>query len=232
MSDLESFSPSESSEGIDAAALERMREQMKRASQQMKKDQQQEAKQKQKEDNLYEVLLAFIKQLGPENHLVTLIAKAIAHNISAEMILALIAIIFPTVQKIIGLEVLPSAGKVLTEAQTKELINPRISSSDLPVNVRLSLDNWLKAINSTAFKDPKRNYEAIASKTNPEKACGSFHNLIAYVAQEYLQRERIQFNPENVLSFVVVFSDNMVQRLKMTTETTKELETTEEDGNS
>lgn len=232
MSDLENFSPSESNEGVDAAALERMREQMKRASQQMKGDQQQEAKQKQKEDNLYEVLLTFIRKLGPDNPLVVLIAKCIAHNISAEMILSLIAPIFPTIQKITGLEILPPAGKVLTESQTKELINPRISDSELPINVRISLDNWLKAINATSFKDPKRNYNAMKSLANPERACGPFQNLISYVAQEYLQREKVNFNPENVVNFVTVFGDNMIQRLKMTTESTKELETKSEDGDS
>lgn len=225
MSDLESFSPSESSEGIDAAALERMREQMKRASQQMKRDQQQEAKQKQKEDNLYEVLLAFIRQLGPENSLVVLIAKSIAHNMSAEVILSLISIAFPTVQKVMGLEMLPSGDKVLTEAQTKDLMNPKFANSDLPLNVRINLDNWLKSINMIAFKDPKRNYESCMSKANPERACGPFQNLIAYIAQEYLQKEKVEFNPENVVNFVTVFSDNMIQRLKMTVESTKELET-------
>jgi hypothetical protein len=228
MSDFESFSPSENSEGVDAAALERLREQMKKASQQMKGDQQQEAKQKQKEDNLYEVLLAFVKKLGPGNKIVALISKCIANNISAEIILALIGPIFPTVQKLIGLEILPPASKVLTEAQTKELINPQISNSELPLHVRISLDNWIKAINSTSFKDPKRNYISIASKANPEKACGAFHGLIAFVAQEYLQREKVDFNPQNVLNFMSLFSDNLIQRLKMTTESTKEIETKED----
>ncbi len=217
---LEGFSPDEGAEGVDNAALERLREQMKKARQQMQGDQKQEAKQKAQEDTLYQILIAFLNKFGPDHPVVVLVARAIAHNILSELILAVLSLNYDTVQKYLGLKMVRSEAEAPTGIDEKALINPKMGAN-LPLHVRINLDTWLKAVNDAAFLKPIRNSAALQDRREEDEACGAFVNLMSYIAQDYLEREGVEFNPKNVLNFVSAFSHNLHVRLKQHVESTQ-----------
>lgn len=230
MNDFESFSASEGQEGVDAGALERLREKMKAASAQMKKDQKQEQKQKQQEDDLYQIILAFLNELGADSPIVILVSKAVAHNIVAEMILAVLSLNYKTIQKILGLE-LAEKNTTSETTDTKSLVNPKLSSQDLPLYIRINIDAWLKLINTTAFLKPHKNLTSIKDNWEPTEACSAFKNLMSFIAQDYLEREKIEFNAHNINQFMMAFSHNLIERLENHIGETKQINSDEEDDN-
>ena len=152
MGDLESFSVAEGSEGVDAGALDRLREQMKEAAAGMARDQKQEQKQKKVEDNLYQILLQFIDKLGPKHPLVYLIVKNMSENLLAELILAIIALNYSAIQKATGLELSDENSITIKE---DALIVPNLSDQTTPLKIRIDLDIWIRFINEVVFKNPR-----------------------------------------------------------------------------
>jgi len=221
---LEFFSPGEDAEGVSEAALEQMRERMRAAAAQMKKDQAQEQKQKQTEDALYQILLAFIGNLGPEDKIVRLITAALSKNILAEMILGVISLNYKTVQKVIGLEMVDAKSLKPADVDEKQLVHTKFSNQTLPIHIRVNLDSWIKTINNAAFLKPWRNLTSISDLKDSSKAKKEFSNLISYVAQSYMQKENQEFLGENVIKFSKAFSSNLLERLDKHVKSTKEIE--------
>ncbi len=224
---FESFNPVESNEGVDAAALERMREKMKAARAQMQKDQKQEQKQKQKQDSLFEALFILVKQLGPKDPRVQYISACLKYNIPAETILAMIAISFKTIQKLTGLELLSERNTVTPEQQQSLIVANNLGAQGLPIHVRVNLDFWIKSINKTVFEKPVQNNRAIHHKDTSFYCIAAMKNLISFMAQDYMQRERVPFNAQNIISFVDVFIENLAERLQKQIQSTQKLETNE-----
>lgn len=85
--DFESFIPSEQSEGFDAAAFEKFKEQIKKSAQAAAKDQKREQQQKKKEQNLVAILLQLMKHQQKQG-LLYLISQLLAENIPTLFVLA------------------------------------------------------------------------------------------------------------------------------------------------
>lgn len=224
---FESFNPSEQNEGVDAAALERMREKMAAARAQMAGDKKQEQKQKKQEDNLFEALFILVKQLGPKDPRVQYITACIRYNLPAETILAMIAISFQTIQKITGLELASPRDQVSPEQQQALIVSNNIGTQNLPVHIRFNLDIWIKSINKTVFDKPIQNHRAIYHPYNSTHCIAAMKNLISFMAQDYMQRQNVPFNGQNIISFVNVFVENLAERLQKQIESTQKLETNE-----
>ena len=221
MGDFESFSGAESSEGIDAGALDRLREQMKEASASMASDQKQEQKQKKQEDNLYQILLQFIDKLGPKHPLVYLIVKNMSENFLAEVILAIIALNYPAIQKAAGLELTNEQSITIKE---EALIVPNLSDQTTPLKVRIDMDIWIKFINEVVFKNPNRNLKAIKNPKYPNTAKHCFTDLMSYITQDYLQNEKVSFFGESIEKFMRLYAINLIERLEAHLDSTKKLE--------
>jgi hypothetical protein len=224
---LESFNPTESNEGVDAAALERMREKMKAARAQMQKDKKQEQKQKKQEDSLFEALFVLVKQLGPKDQRVQYITACLRYNIPAETILSMIAVSFQTIQKLTGLQLSSPRDTVTAEQQQALIVSNNLGTQNLPIHVRFNLDIWIKSINKTVFEKPVQNHRAIFNPYTSQQCIASMKNLISFMAQDYMQRERVPFNGQNIINFVDVFVENLAERLQKQIDSTQKLETNE-----
>lgn len=222
MSDLESFSPSESSEGVDPAALERLKEQMREAAKGMKRDQQQEQKQKKTEDVMYQTLIMFINTLGTDHPLVFYIVKCLSENILSELIISIIALNHPQLQQITGLTLVGSSqNEILNEGS---LVVPDLSSGNMPLHLRLNMELWIKSINDKAFENPTRNLESIRIKKQPELPKHAFTDLMSYIAQDYLLNQKVEFDGHAIEKFIRALTANLISRLDNHLKNTPELD--------
>lgn len=223
MGDLESFSVSEGSEGVDSGALDRLREQMKEAAAAMARDQKQEQKQKKQENNLYQVIIQLMNKLGANHPLVTLIIKNLRENILSEVILAVIALNYDSVQKAVGLDLASTKELALNE---NSLVVPSFGEND-DIEIRFRLDVWIRFINDVIFKNPGRNLHSIKSVKFPNTAKHCFTDLMSYIAQEYLQAKKVQFYGGNIEKFMRLYSINLIERLELHLQNTKKIESNE-----
>lgn len=210
MSDLESFSPSESSEGVDPAALERLKEQMREAAKGMKRDQQQEQKQKKTEDAMYQVLINFVNTLGPDHPLVYYIVRCLSENILSDLILSIIALNNPQLHELTGLTLVNQESSEINE---QSLIVPNLSTDSMPLHLRLNIELWIKVINDKAFLNPDRNLNSIRIKKQPELPKHALTDLMSYTAQEYLLNQHIQFDGHAIEKFIRALTANLIVRL-------------------
>lgn len=220
MSDLESFSPSESSEGVDSGALDRLREQMKEAAAGMARDQKQEQKQKKSEDALYNVLVTFINQLGPTHPLVKYIVKGLGTNILSEILLIIISLNYPTLQKLLGLELVDEDTAIAT---SNSIAIPDLTDSEMPLYLKINIESWIKFLNDKIFLQPDRNLASLKNKSNPEIANIAFTDLTSYIIQEYLHQSKVQFNGPAIDKFAKALCLNTVSRLEQHINSTKNL---------
>lgn len=213
MSDLEMFGASESTEGVDAGAMERLREQMKAAAAQMKGDQQQEQKQKKDEDTLYEALVSFVNTLGAHDPLVVLIVKCLAANILSNVILTVLALNYKTLHEVVGIELISPNNGAEADKDEDALIVPKLGEDDLDLYIKVNLDHWIHRINEVVFESPIRNLHGIKQPGDTNRAKGVFVNLVAYMAQDYLEKNNQPFFGENVLKFTSLVCTNLIERL-------------------
>lgn len=224
---LESFSMEE--QGLDAAALERLREQMRKAQAQAKRDQKREADQSKKEDNLSQVLTALLRK--QQGGFVRVISIALAANIPAYFIMAIIALRFQTVRKEVGLDF----GSIKAErspetSDSKSLVPGNFSNSALPLKTRLEMDMWLKFVIGEAQKQPHKvlNKIQILFEDGSKQASQPLKNLISYIIQDYLQQQKQEFIGQNILAFANNFSDSLVEYLTDYTKDQKQVSGAEE----
>lgn len=221
MSDLESFSPSESSEGVDPAALERLKEQMREAAKAMKRDQQQEQKQKKTEDVMYQTLIMFVNTLGTDHPLVYYIVRCLSENILSELILSIISLNNPALHELTGLNLADTTSQPTINEQA--LVVPNLSTESMPLHLRLNIEIWIKLINDKAFEKPSRNLDSIRIKKQPELPKHAFTDLMSYVAQDYLQNQNIQFDGHAIEKFIRALTANLISRLDSHIKSTLEL---------
>jgi len=210
---IEGFSPSEQNEGIDAAALELLREQMKAAHAQMKKDQAQEKKQKDQEESLFEILFLLLKKLGQNDPRIQLIVACLAKNFTAHTILTILSLEFKTVAKLINISFLIENSS-LAEAQENSLIIKQLGHKDLEIYQRYNLDLWLKSINASIFSRASKSLHAMNDSYDGQYGLDVLKNIINFIAKDYLIRERAEFTETHLKHFVDLFINNLFERLQ------------------
>ncbi|PIQ78036.1 hypothetical protein COV82_01950 [Candidatus Peregrinibacteria bacterium CG11_big_fil_rev_8_21_14_0_20_46_8] len=156
MSDLESFIPSEESEGFDPAAFERFKENVKKGAAADAKAKKQEGKQKKKEDKLVQILLRFIKDQKKKGVLF-LIARLLEENIPPLFVLSIVTLGMEDVRNEIA-AVRAEEHKELTEAgklqppDDQEALEMKLALPDsfaniaLPLEIKGEVDAWIKGI--------------------------------------------------------------------------------------
>lgn len=222
MGDLENFSVSEGQGGVDAGALDRLREQMKAAAAQMAKDQKDEKKQKDQEDTLYHILITFLNTLGPSDPLVALIVKCLAENIGSDIILVILSLNYKSLSKAIKLDLINSKEEVNKDEES--LIVPKLGDQDLDISIKFNIDLWIHRLNEVAFEKPARNLQSLKLLGQRPMAKTAVVNLMAHIMQVYLQSTNQPFFGENVLKFCGLICSNLVERLEEHLKNTKLLE--------
>lgn len=152
MAGFESFFGLDQMDGsMTPEAVEAFREQMKRNASQIAAIKKDEQKQKQKEDKLVAVLLKFIKS-GRDNSLVTLIASLLAENVPASLIVGVLSLNYPELQREIAINL--SVSLIAPEREAESAENRLVSQdslgfvnlSILPLQVKIALDLWFQAL--------------------------------------------------------------------------------------
>ena len=134
---------------------------------------------------------------------------------------------FQTIQKITGLELTSPRDTVTAEQQQALIVSNNLGAQNLPIHVRFNLDIWIKSINKTVFEKPAQNHKAIYNPYTSKQCIAAMKNLISFMAQDYMQREQVPFNAQNIISFVDVFIENLAERLEKQIQSTQKLETNE-----
>ena len=222
MNNFESFSPAESAEGLDPSALDRLREKMKENAKQAANDAKQEAKQKQQEESLFELLVSLIDDLGHKHPLVNQLVKCLEHNIPAQFILSLVALVYPSIQPKVGLKIEQHIDNP-DLIDSKSLVVPNLSS-DMSLLVKLNLNTWITHINTICFLDPVRFYNRLKHQSEKNTCINAPVALMSYCNQQYMQNNNLDFNAANVAQFAKVYLDNLVERLHQFTLNQKQID--------
>jgi len=211
MENFEVDSVQEGAEGIDPSALERAQEKARENAKQAKKDKSKEAKQKQNEGALYDIVLQVIDHLGYNHELSRLLVQAMSYNVPSKIILASVALIFDSIQEYMGMNLIKDE-KDSNFDQNKTLL-PQIQNQDMNLKVKLNLNEWLSNFDSIIFEDPKFNFQKVLDPYTKDTLKKPLIDLLSYSNQEYFQRENVDFNPQNVINFINLFSENIIDRL-------------------
>jgi len=209
---IESFGASEQNEGVDAAALEQLREQMSAARAQMKKDQAQEKKQKGQEDSLFEIIFTLIKKLGHKDPRIQLIVACLAKNFTAHTILVIMSLEFSSVSKIAEIAYLKEDTE-LSKAQSKNFIVRELGKDGLQTYLRYNLDLWLKELNKSIFARSEKSYKAISNKDHGSQGIDVLKDILVFIAEDHLKRNNGQFTKSHLVHFINLFVDNLSERL-------------------
>jgi len=222
MENFEIDSVQDSAEGIDPSALERAQEKARENAKQAKKDNAKEKRQKQSDDVLYDIVLQIIDHLGYNHHLSSLLVQGLSYNVPSRILLASVAIIFEAVQDFLGMNLIKDEQD--TNFDQNQSILPQIQKQDINLKAKLNLNEWLSNVDSIIFEDPKLNYLKVLDPYTKDTLKKPLIDLLAYSNQEYFQREKIEFNPQDVINFINLYSENMVERLLKYRENQYELE--------
>ena len=211
MSEFGSFSPTESTEGIDPSALERMREKMRKGQAAQSRDQKKESKQKKTEADLFSFIVGIIETLGHKHPLVQQIIKCLEQNIPALFVLSVLALIYPSVQSKVGLKLNDSEAD-LKAAETQSVVIPKLGEH-IPLHIKLNLNAWINHLNNQCFLDPKLYSQRLQSPLNNQTCKSGPMALVSYCTQQYLQSNKLEFVPQNVVKFAKLYCNNLVERL-------------------
>ncbi|MBP7819436.1 hypothetical protein KA036_01200 [Candidatus Gracilibacteria bacterium] len=214
---LESFSIEGNEGGVDQAALERLREAMARAREQAAKDQKSEQKQRKSEGDLSEIIKALLKHQDVQGGFLTVILKAMAVNIPAFFILAILSLRFESIRPHVGLK-FPESLPNEAEFSNTALVPANFSTDAvLPLKIRIEVDIWLKFLITTAVSELvlvlNRIREDEAGTAGANYASTPLKNLISFTLQDYLELNKQTYQGGNIVSFVGNFSDSLVEYL-------------------
>jgi hypothetical protein len=151
--------------------------------------------------------------------------NALSSNMLSGVILVIIALNYPTLQKIVELK--------LIEADTEEtsdtaLVVPDFANGDMPLYMRINVESWIKLINDTIFANPVRNLQSIKNRQNPEVPVLGLTNLLSYIIQDYLQQHKLDFDGAAADKFIKAIASNLLFRLDQHVLQTKNLTSTNE----
>lgn len=212
---------------MDPGSFERFKEQMKANAAQIKAIQAGEQKQKQKEDKLAKILLKFIKTTK-KNDLVLLISRCLEENVPAALILSIVLLGNEDIQEDTGirlalppgfehLQVTSSTGSITH----REVSNVSALHSDLPLNLRLTIDLWAKNILETCKGTPHKILKNILDKEGSLKPI--VLQLTTHVLIEYLQGNAMTPELDPMREFTAFLFKGIIHELKQQIERQKEL---------
>jgi len=150
---LESFSGFDSGEPMSEASFEKLRERMKAAAAQIKAIKKEEKKQKKKEDELFRILLQFIKT-SHKTDLILLISRVLEQNVPANFIMAIILLGNEEIQQAMGNFLMLNDGGAQPDERALVFFNPEDKS--LPLKLKAEMDNWIKNMLSQADENPQK----------------------------------------------------------------------------
>lgn len=180
MSDLENFTLSESSEGADSGAFERLKEKMAQARGQIAKDKKQEGKQKKQEDTLFNVIQELLKHLPPSHPLIKKVVGALSVSIPSQLLLVIISLNYNSLHKTVGLT------QSEENSKTKQLINLSQQLDTNTSNNLQTLFRWVNLVKKTIQNSKKSDLENIfiQDQFNPKVSDLLFYTINSFITKK------------------------------------------------
>ncbi len=239
MSDFESFLGNEASEGgASAEAVERLREQMRKASGAIKAIQREEGKQKKKEDKLANLLVKLIKG-GASTGALTLIVQLLRENIPASFILALLILSHEDIKKEAGNELkligyedpekkFADGEKVDLTKEERKIFKKREKEMEdlddeevLSPQMRDDINEWGEAMLAAGLSIPHKTTGTVLDEEKKIKA--PVVQLATFTLREYLESRGIKYEFDDMWEFsAALLKSVMIKLNRVAKDTPKE----------
>ena len=228
--DFESFmgpAPKEQDEKSDEIFREQMR-QAQKALADLKKE---EGKAQSQDDNLAQIIVQFLGQAGNAD-LFLLISRVVAQDIPSSLILAILALVDErSAKEVAGLL---AAGEQTPQEPTKALTIPQQNNfQSLPPEHKARIDSWIKTIHHVSAKIPHRILEHVIIKRKPkpgeigeiiQEVSPTLIQLATFILRNYLNKFQIQFEFEQIHSFMQTVFVELIKNLSELVQGQKQLE--------
>ncbi len=218
MSDFESFGGMEDSEGggVSAEAIERLREQMKKASGAIKAIKREEGKRKKKEDKLAALLVKLING-GTSSATLQLIVQLLQENIPAAMILAILTLSHEEIKKAAGKDLklenyddpekkLLEGGKVDLTREEKKIFkkkNKELEDLDdeeaLSPAMRKDINEWGESMLAAGLSAPHKTLGTVLDHEKKIKA--PVVQLATFTLRDYMEMHGAKHDYEEMWEF-------------------------------
>ncbi len=212
--DLESFGGFDTGEGMDEAAFEAFKEKMKRAAAQIAAIKKEEKKQKKSEQDLTTILLKFVKK-SHKKDLTLLISRALEQNIPANFVLAIVLLGNEDIQKATGNLLMLETSEVTPDEKALIFFG---ADKEIPLEARIQLDNWLKAILYQAEEYPQKllkfAYEIVKDEDgNENKEIKTIlFQLSTFIIRDFLEEYKLDESYKKLYEFAKFFIKGVLDR--------------------
>lgn len=206
MENFEVFGASDKKEGLSQAEIQAFEEKMQKAAKEMRAAKKKEQKHKKKEEDLYKILLDFIKN-SKNTLLVEKITDCLEKNIPAGFVLAIIRLSNKEIEEILG-----------TSTEKYSEISIFGEDTDLSPVMRMELNLWINEILSYVLENKERvEKRAIITNGNKkspnpflEKLC--FVTISQYISQNNVSMEesRVKYFADFILKGVLSFDEKVL----------------------
>lgn len=218
--------------GMSAEAMEAFREQMRANAAHIASIKKDEQKQKKKEDKLAAILLRFM-QSGTDTHIVNLIAQVLAENIPASLIVAIMSLKYPELQKEIEVNLNMLSENPENSQQTKENSENNqapqnsspiaFNSGNLPFEIRVALDLWFTVINDSMQNYPQKILSTAVDveKIDDLKPKICLVQLAAIILRDYLESKKINTGTQSLRTFMFEILSKIIKNIVDNQKTTE-----------
>lgn len=215
---------------MSASAFEALREKMKAASAQMAAIKKEEKKQKKPEDELIKILSHFI-QTSHKRQLVLLISRVLEKNIPANFVIAIILLSNDELKPAVGKQfVLPAPETAEGESEVtpdeKALIFFTDDDETVPLQAKITLDNWVKTLLIQAEERPQKLLKN-AYEYDEDKNKNITHPLIrlaAFIVEEFASQKHIETADLNLNEFAEFLLTGVLNKTQEGIDNRKNLE--------
>ncbi|MDX9971031.1 MAG: hypothetical protein RBS56_03965 [Candidatus Gracilibacteria bacterium] len=190
MENFEVFGASDKKEGLSQAEIQAFEEKMQKAAKEMRAAKKKEQKHKKKEEDLYKILLDFIKN-SKNTVLVSKITDCLEKNIPAGFILAIIRLSNKEIESILG-ELDPSETKIAIFGE----------ETDFSPLMKVELNLWIKSLIDYALE----NNEKILKKSLIHSENGlilekKLTELTSFIIFEYTKQHNVLMEDQKIQYF-------------------------------
>lgn len=234
MSGLDSFFGFDDADsGLSAEAIEAFKERMRKNAAHIKALKKGEQKQKKKEDKLIAVLIKYI-QSGQKPHIVSLIAKLLADNMPAALILSIISLGNPEMQREIevsfalpeGMRNEPALKEVnKTPGQSNTALTHHFGNSALPLEIKIAMELWFQAISEAMDNYPHKTLDTACEldERQQKKLKLNVIQLGTLILRDFLDEKGVVQTTDNLREFIRLIFADMIKKIEAKTDQQKQL---------
>ena len=169
-----------------------------------------ESSARQKDGRLAQIIGQFL-QTRKNSAIMILITRCLDRNIPAGLILGLLTLVELEARK--EFELLLGESVQLLSTSSKSQINSKtVTEAGLPPYIRQTIDTWSHGLLEFGLTQPTR---LLATAASPEgKIFPSLIQLTTFILREYLEREKVTFNFDNLHKFAELILKNTLAEIR------------------